>query len=165
MSKINVTMHKITMIITNKKTIDISNETLIETFSIFQITNSQFDYFFIELNLNLRSFDLLITWFWQSKRKLGVVSGSEPQPHKEFIVPRKLCLNLCLLRWLKFSLKRVSNLMPLFSWIAKKEFSQILTMLTNYNLGWMLWWYSSALLSTENTVFGQIWSKKVEFSV
>ena len=29
------------------KNIDISHKTLIETFSIFQITNSQFDYFFI----------------------------------------------------------------------------------------------------------------------
>ena len=39
--------NKIIMIITNKKTIDISNETLIETFRIFQRTSSRFDYFFI----------------------------------------------------------------------------------------------------------------------
>ena len=38
------------IIITNRKKkqkIDIPNDTLIETFSIFQITNGQFDYFFI----------------------------------------------------------------------------------------------------------------------
>ena len=38
----------------------------------------------------LRSFDLLITWFWQRKRKRAVVSGSEPQLHNGFIVSRKL---------------------------------------------------------------------------
>ena len=31
----------------NKNTIDISNETLVEMFGIFQIANGQFDYFFI----------------------------------------------------------------------------------------------------------------------
>ena len=79
----------------------------------------------------MRSFDLFITWFWQRKRKWAVVSGSEPQLHIGFKVSRKLCLNLCSLRWLKFSPKRVSNLMPLSSWIAKTEFSEILTKLSN----------------------------------
>ena len=33
--------------IITEKTIDVSNETLIETFNILQITNGQFNYFFI----------------------------------------------------------------------------------------------------------------------
>ena len=72
------------------------------------------------LNSFLRSFDLFITWFWLCKRKCALVSGSEPQLHIGFKISPKLCLNLCSFRWLKFSLKRVSNLMPLFSEILAK---------------------------------------------
>ena len=48
MSKINA---RITIKQT-KKTIDISNETLTETFSIFHITNDQLNYFLFKLKLN-----------------------------------------------------------------------------------------------------------------
>ena len=66
-----------------------------------------------------------------TQEKGAVVSGSEPQLHIGFKVSRKLCLNLCSFRWLKFSLKRVSNLMPLLSWIAKTEYSEALMKLSN----------------------------------
>ena len=83
------------------------------------------------LYIFLRSFDLLITWFWQRKEKWVAVSGSEPQLHIGFIVYRILCLNFCSFRWLIFSLKRVSNLMPWLSWIAKTRFLEVLTKLSN----------------------------------
>ena len=79
----------------------------------------------------LRTFDLLITGFWQRKRKWSVVFGSEPQLHIGFLVSKKLCLNLCSFRRLKFSIKKVSNLMLLMSWIAKTEFTEVLTKLSN----------------------------------
>ena len=44
---------------------------------------------------------------------------------------RKLYLNLGSFRWLKFSPKRVSNLIPFLSRIAKTEFSEVLTKLSN----------------------------------
>ena len=44
------------------KTIDISNETLIKTFSTFQITNSQFDYFFIWIK---------VEFFWALKKGMN----------------------------------------------------------------------------------------------
>ena len=49
--------------------------------------------------------------YGQSKIKWVAFSGSEPQLHIGFIVSRKWGLNLCLLMWLKFSLKQVSNFM------------------------------------------------------
>ena len=42
-----VVITRMIIITANKKTIDISNETLIKTFGIFQIAKGQFDYFFI----------------------------------------------------------------------------------------------------------------------
>ena len=93
---------------------------------------------------NFVEFDLDCIHFWgvliyllrdfitqHRKRKWAVVSGSETQLHVGFIVSRKLCLNLCLFRWLKFSLKRMSNLMSLLSWISKTEFLEVLTKLSN----------------------------------
>ena len=81
----------------------------------------------------LTSFDLAVTWFWQHKWKWAVVSGSgsESQLHIGFMVSKKLCLNLASLRWLRFSLKRVSNLIPLLLWIPKMEFPEVLTKLSN----------------------------------
>ena len=49
--------------------------------------------------------------YGQSKIKWVAFSGSEPQLHIGYIVSGKWGLNLCLFRWLKFSLKRVSNFM------------------------------------------------------
>ena len=67
----------------------------------------------------------------QSKIKWVTFYGSEPQLHIGFIVSRKWGLNLCLFRWLKFSLKRVSNFMLSLSWIVKTEFSDVLMKLSN----------------------------------
>ena len=67
----------------------------------------------------------------RTQDKMGWVSGSEPQLHVGFTTSSILCLNLCPFRWLNFSLKRVSNLMPLLSWVWKPEFSEALTKLSN----------------------------------
>ena len=66
-----------------------------------------------------------------AQENMDLVSGSESQLHIESIVSRKLCLNLCSFRRLKVGLKLVSNLMPLLSEIAKTEYSEVLTKLSN----------------------------------
>ena len=77
------------------------------------------------------SFCSFMIWFCQHKRKWAVVSGSEPQLRIGFVVSAKLRLNLCSFMWLKLSLKRISDAMPLLSWIAKTEFSEVFTKLNN----------------------------------
>ena len=63
--------------------------------------------------------------------RYAFISGSEQQLHIGFIMSRKLFLNLCLLRWLKFSLKRMSNLFSLLSGTAKTLISEVLVKLRN----------------------------------
>ena len=60
----------------------------------------------------LRSSKKTFRWLekiWQRKKKWHVSSASREQRHNGFNVSWKLCLNLCSLRWLKPTRRRVNN--------------------------------------------------------
>ena len=72
--------------------------------------------------LSISSF-LIVKYNLQRKKKSRVVFVSRPGLHIGLTVSLKPCLNFCLFKWLKFNLRRVTNLRPLMLCIAKKELS------------------------------------------
>ena len=62
-----------------------------------------------------------LNW-WHSRKKWVIDSTSKLQEHNVFKQSWKLCLNLCLLRWLSPSVSPVRNLIPNGSWILNIEF-------------------------------------------
>ena len=69
--------------------------------------------------------------FWQRRKKWVVDSDSKLQEHSGFIVPWKLWLNLCSLRWLKAKRNLVSSLIPRLSETLNKLLGEDLVNFSN----------------------------------
>ena len=69
--------------------------------------------------------------FWQRRKKWVVDSDSKLQEHSGFIVPGKLRLNLCSLRWLKPKRNLVRSLIPRLSETLNKLLGEDLVNFSN----------------------------------